>query len=61
MKAKEVIQLLKADGWVNTSNKGSHRHFTHAIKTGKVTVPYHGSDDLSRPTLMSIFKQAGWK
>ncbi|MDP1589820.1 MAG: type II toxin-antitoxin system HicA family toxin [Prosthecobacter sp.] len=61
MKANEVIKLLKADGWQNTSSKGSHLHFTHASKPGKVTVPQHGSHDLAKGTLHSIFKQAGWK
>lgn len=61
MKAHEVISMLRADGWVNTSSKGSHLHFTHAAKKGKVTVPQHGSKDLAKGTLHSIFKQAGWK
>lgn len=61
MKANEVIKLLKKDGWTNTSSKGSHLHFTHATKPGKVTVPFHGATDLGKGLVNSIFKQAGWK
>ena len=61
MKAKEVIRLLKADGWQQTSSKGSHLHFKHPIKPGKVTVPFHGASDLPPGLVHSIYKQAGWK
>ena len=59
MKVREVIRLLGDDGWVQVSQKGSHRHFSHPTKPGKVTVPGHTSDDLPRGTLKSIFRQAG--
>ena len=61
MKAKEVIKLLKDDGWQHIDTSGSHYQFTHAIKPGKVTVPFHGSRDLNKRLVHSIFKQAGWK
>lgn len=60
MTAKEVIQLLKADGWAKVRQKGSHLQMKHPIKPGKVTVPVHAKD-LHPKTLNSIFKQAGWK
>ena len=59
MKVREVIRLLSDDGWVQVSQKGSHRHFRHPTRPGKVTVPGHTSDDLRRGTLKSIFRQAG--
>lgn len=61
MKAKEVIRLLESDGWVHVKTKGSHFQYVHPVKPGKVTVPFHGSSDLAKGTLHSIFKQAGWK
>lgn len=62
MKANEVIKLLAKDGWYQIkSNAGSHLSFKHPTKPGKVTVPQHGSHDLAKGTLHSIFKQAGWK
>lgn len=61
MTAKEVIRLLKRDGWYEKNRKGSsHRQFIHPTKKGKVTVPFH-SGDIPAGTLNSIFKQAGWK
>lgn len=37
-KVKEVIDLLKADGWYMVAQKGSHRQFKHPTKKGRVTV-----------------------
>ena len=39
MKVREVIKLLTDDGWFLHRTKGSHRHFRHPTKSGKVTVP----------------------
>jgi predicted RNA binding protein YcfA (HicA-like mRNA interferase family) len=61
MNAREVIKILKADGWIEKNKKGSHRHFIHPTKKGKVQVPDHGHKDLKETTLKSIFKQAGLK
>lgn len=45
MKVKEVVRLLKADGWVELPGKAtSHRQFKHPIKPGKVTVANHPGD-----------------
>lgn len=60
MKAKDVIKLLKKDGWVESSQKGSHLQLEHPFKKGKVTVPVH-SGDIPKGTLNSIMKQAGLK
>jgi predicted RNA binding protein YcfA (HicA-like mRNA interferase family) len=37
---------------------GSHHHFKHAVKPGKVTVP-HPKKDLPIGTVRSILRQAG--
>jgi predicted RNA binding protein YcfA (HicA-like mRNA interferase family) len=58
MKVRELIRLLNEDGWVQVSQKGSHRHFKHPIKSGKVTVPGHLGEDVPQGTLKSIFRQA---
>lgn len=58
MTAKEIIKILKADGWSKKSQKGSHLQMTHPTKTGKVTIPIH-SGDLDPKTYKSILKQAG--
>lgn len=60
MKVKELIKLLKADGWQEKDQKGSHLQLIHATKAGKVTIPVHGGD-IPKGTLNSILKQAGLK
>jgi predicted RNA binding protein YcfA (HicA-like mRNA interferase family) len=59
MKVRDVIRRLVEDGWVQVSQKGSHRHFKHPTKRGKVTVPGKPSDDLPEGTYRSILRQAG--
>jgi predicted RNA binding protein YcfA (HicA-like mRNA interferase family) len=57
MTAREIIKRLKADGWQAVGQTGSHKHFAHPQKPGKVTVPDHPGD-LKPGTLHSILKQA---
>jgi predicted RNA binding protein YcfA (HicA-like mRNA interferase family) len=56
--SREVIRLLTRAGWALHSQKGSHRHYRHPARPGKVTVP-HPRKDIPPKTLKSIFKQAG--
>ena len=58
MKVREVINLLKNDGWFAHKTRGSHRHFKHPSKPGKVTVPGKMSKDIHPRTLNYILKQA---
>lgn len=60
MSSKEIIKLLKKDGWFLMRIKGDHYHFKHPYKKGIVTVP-HPRKDLKKGTLNNIKKQAGWK
>ncbi len=60
-KVKEVLKMLKADGWYKIGQVGSHRHFKHPSKKGKVTVNKKPNEVLGQEILNSIFKQAGWK
>lgn len=55
--SREVIRLLRDDGWFEVGQTGSHLHFKHPTKTGKVTVP-HPKRDLPTSTLKSIEKQS---
>ena len=57
---KELIKLLKEDGWYEKDQKGSHLQLIHSTKTGKVTVPMHRGD-VPKGTLNAILKQAGLK
>lgn len=61
MKIRDVLRLLRRDGWRISRIRGSHRQLKHAVKPGLVTVAGSGNDDLSRGTLNSILKQAGLK
>lgn len=61
MTAREVVKRLKAEGWFEVRREGSHRHFAHDDRPGIVTVSIHGSKDIPKGTLGSIFRQAGWK
>lgn len=58
MSSTDVIRLLIDDGWKLHSTRGSHHHFKHLEKKGKVTVP-HPRKDLPQGTVNSILKQAG--
>jgi predicted RNA binding protein YcfA (HicA-like mRNA interferase family) len=59
MKVRDVLRLLADDGWVQVSQRGSHRQLEHPTKPGKVTVAGKMSDDLPTGTLRSILRQAG--
>lgn len=58
MKDKELLKLLKKDGWIIVRIKGSH----HILqKDGKTTViPIHGKD-VPTGLLNAILKETGLK
>ncbi|MBI2825683.1 MAG: type II toxin-antitoxin system HicA family toxin [Planctomycetia bacterium] len=58
MKVREILNILKNDGWRLVRQKGSHRQFQHDTKTGTVTVAGKPGDDLHPKTAASILKQA---
>jgi predicted RNA binding protein YcfA (HicA-like mRNA interferase family) len=60
-KVREVLELLRRDGWIQTAQEGSHRQFNHPTKPGKVTVAGKPSADVFPETWRSILKQAGLK
>lgn len=60
MRAKELEKIITDDGWHLIKQVGSHRHYKHDNKKGKVTIPFH-SGDVDKGTANSILKQAGLK
>jgi predicted RNA binding protein YcfA (HicA-like mRNA interferase family) len=60
MNGKQVLDVMKKDGWKVARISGSHHIM---IKEGfaPVTVPVHGSKDLKTGTLNAILKCAGLK
>jgi predicted RNA binding protein YcfA (HicA-like mRNA interferase family) len=60
MNSRDVITALKADGWREVAQKGSHVQFKHPTKPGRVTV-VRPERDIPKGTLRSIERQAGLK
>ena len=60
MRVRELQKILEDDGWHFVKQVGSHRHYKHPVKKGKVTIPVH-TGDIDIGTYKSILKQAGLK
>ena len=58
MTFREVEKIVCKDGWRLKNIKGSHHHYKHPTKPGKVTIPKHPGD-IDKKTVSSIFEQAG--
>ena len=62
--SKEVLKDLKANGWYEVAQRGSHVQLKHAKTPGRITVP-HPKRDLPLGTASEIYKAAGlqppWK
>ena len=61
MKVRDVLKLIKSDGWYQVAQKGSHCQFKHPVKLGRVTVAGHPSQEMKEGTFNNILKQAGLK
>lgn len=59
MDAKEVLRILKENGFELKSQKGSHKKLTKDDKT--VIVPDHGKNEIPIGTLKNIERQSGIK
>jgi predicted RNA binding protein YcfA (HicA-like mRNA interferase family) len=59
VKVRDVLQMLRADGWKLVRQRSSHRQFQHDAKPGTVTVAGKPGDDLHPKTAASILRQAG--
>lgn len=60
MTVREILKILRKDGWYIINQEGYHISLKHPIKPGKVTVPNHNGY-LKPGTLNSIYKQAKLK
>lgn len=58
--SREVIAILKKDGWYEVACDGDHHQFKHPTKKGKVTIT-HPRKDIPTGTLSNISKQSGVK
>jgi predicted RNA binding protein YcfA (HicA-like mRNA interferase family) len=59
MKVKDIIRLIRQDGWYEVRTRGDHRQFHHPVRRGTVTVAGKLSDELHPKTRKSVLKQAG--
>ena len=57
--AREILRVLRKDGWEVEGFVGRHLQLRHPTKLGKVTVPMHAGDVIGPKLLMSILDQAG--
>jgi predicted RNA binding protein YcfA (HicA-like mRNA interferase family) len=58
MKVRDILRLLRDDGWSVVATRGSHLQLKHPAKPGRVTVAGHPNHDLAPGTLRSILIQA---
>lgn len=58
--SREILKMLKKDGWYEVACVGDHHQFKHPAKKGRVTLR-HPVKDLSRNDLKSIENQSGLK
>jgi predicted RNA binding protein YcfA (HicA-like mRNA interferase family) len=61
MKVREILRIIREDGWEQVRQRGSHRQFQHETKPGTVTVAGKPGDELHPRTVASILRQAGLK
>jgi len=61
MKVRDIIKLIRDDGWDLVATRGSHRQYKHPTKPGRVTIAGKLSHDVTPGTLNSILKQAKLK
>jgi predicted RNA binding protein YcfA (HicA-like mRNA interferase family) len=55
--SRELIALVEADGWYWFETTGSHHHYKHPKKSGKVTIP-HPEKLVPKGTAASVFRKA---
>ena len=61
VKVRDILKLLRQDGWEQVRMRGSHRQFRHPVKSGTVTVAGKAGIDIPIGTLKNILKQAKLK
>lgn len=54
VKAKDLIAVLKKDGFELVHQKGSHATFKNSLTQKRVTIPIHPGHDLKRGLLKGI-------
>ena len=50
MKVRDILRLLRDDGWYLARTKGSHQQFKHPSKPGRVTLAGAPNDESGKPS-----------
>jgi predicted RNA binding protein YcfA (HicA-like mRNA interferase family) len=58
--ARELVRFLKAQGFVEDRQAGSHLTLWHEERNLSVTIPIHTSCDIGRGLATRILKDAGF-
>ena len=58
LKPQEVVRILKALGFTEVRQRGSHKQFRHADGRG-TTVPFHKGRDIAPPLPRQIARDIG--
>lgn len=58
---RDMLEILRKDGWIKVSQRGSHRQFKHPAKPGRVTVDGKESIAVDIWLWNSMLRQAGLK
>ena len=59
MKSRDLINLLKGNGWVLERIEGSHHIFKKAGNPYSISVPVPKGKDIKTGTALAILKEAG--
>ncbi len=58
--ARELVRFLKAQGFIEDRQTGSHLTLWHERRAISVTIPVHSNCDLGRGLAVRILKDAGF-
>lgn len=61
MRVKDVISLLKENGWRFVRMRGDHRIYYRKGARRPIVIPGNLNDDLKEGTLNSVLREAGLK
>jgi predicted RNA binding protein YcfA (HicA-like mRNA interferase family) len=60
MNSKDVIRILKRNGWLHDRTRGSHHVFIHR-ETGRIAIVPHPKRDLPIGTVKALERQTSIK
>jgi len=60
VKAREIVRFLKARGFVEDRQAGSHLVLWHEGRKVSVTIPIHSGCDIGRGLVVRILRDAGF-